>query len=824
MGFKVVNFFDATLQQAIADDATTAYIEPAQEDLLPTLTGGDVVRVVLYDGSQEPEIVDITAHSGGAVTIDRAKEGTVAGNWAAGTRVTCDLTAALVEAVLNTATLNRFTGTATGTNDITVTMSGGSTLPVPAAGDEVFFQIPSDNTGAVTLTVDNGDTSVGPTAVVHEDGEPLEPGDIQSGWFAEVKYHAGFSKWVLTSQASNQLHADQINDGPVPGANRKPNGDFSVWTGGSSFSTPSSGAAVCDDYYVEYDGTIGAFTFSRQTFTLGQTDVLGQPKYYARWAQGTAGTGSSYRRLRTKFPGVERFAGRKVIRSIWLKADSARTVTAKLLQNFGTGGSPSSEVEAASESWSVTTSWQRFEIADELPSISGKTLGSDGNDALILSLDLPVNTTMTIEFAMDQFEPGHIASFPDARLPWSPLAGGTGRSYANFAALVAGIVAGIGGDLAALEAQSGTGLVARTADATYAQRTLTGGTGLSVTNGDGVSGNPTVSLGTALSNYNADPLSVAELASITGNFGTAAFKNTGTSGDAVALCNGANTWAAAQTYTAKIASKLADASDWILEFQNASGTNQGGIWPGAGYSSIVTPGFGAEFKFNDDGTAAFPGGMTLNSSAVLTAATGAQLAAANTFTDGQVIAADYPFLDIYDTDGGSNAKNWRLDAGAGVLAWYAISDDFGTFNKWFSISRSSATPTVAEFDICDLRIEPSPSALATNSAGFRGFGEKQSKTADFTFALADAGKLVQQNSASSEVALIPTNASVAFPIGNTAIPVENIGAGTMVLTPDTGVTLYDETGASGAITLSQHDGGVLYKTDTNTWRYRGSHD
>src|SRR5690606_34441594 len=116
---------------------------------------------------------------------------------------------------------------------------------------------------------------------------------------------------------------------------------------------------------------------------------------------------------------------------------------------------------------------------------------------------------------------------------------------------------------------------------------------------------------------------------------------------------------------------------------------------------------------------------------------------------------------------------------------------------------------------------PAPaSGIDTTSSGYLGFGAVQSKTADFTFALADNGRLVQQNSASSEVATIPTNASVAFPIGNTAIPVENIGAGTMVLTPDSGVTLYDETGASGAITLSQHAGGVLYKVDTNTWRYR----
>jgi len=55
-------------------------------------------------------------------------------------------------------------------------------------------------------------------------------------------------------------------------------------------------------------------------------------------------------------------------------------------------------------------------------------------------------------------------------------------------------------DLAALEGMSGTGLVARTASETYAQRTLTGpAAGITVSNGDGVSGNPTLALANDLS-------------------------------------------------------------------------------------------------------------------------------------------------------------------------------------------------------------------------------------------------------------------------------------------------------------------------------------
>lgn len=53
-------------------------------------------------------------------------------------------------------------------------------------------------------------------------------------------------------------------------------------------------------------------------------------------------------------------------------------------------------------------------------------------------------------------------------------------------------------DLTALAALVATGLVARTAPATFAGRTLQSGTGVVITNGDGVSGNPSIAIGQAV--------------------------------------------------------------------------------------------------------------------------------------------------------------------------------------------------------------------------------------------------------------------------------------------------------------------------------------
>lgn len=528
MAQRSVNFFKGTLQQSIAAGATVCFIEPEVQALLPALGGGDVVKAVLYDQSQEPEIVEITAHAAGELTITRARESTAAVAWPAGTIITHDLTAELIEAIVVAGAVSQFIGIASGADSITLTLGGASPIPTPNDGDELVFSVAVTNTTATEITVTNGSLSVGPIDLVHQDGTALDPGDLAAMWPVTVRYSDDLSAWVLMTHGSLHKEADQINDGPLVPANMLPNGAFRAWNAGVTFVDPASGTTVADEYTVSYDGTIGNFTVSRQTFAPGQTDVPGNPDYFLRWAHTAAGVGSTFRRLRTQVAHVGRLSSSKVVRSIYMKADSARSVTGKLIQHFGTGGAPSADVEAESVVFNLTTAWQRFELPDTLPSIGGKTLGTNEDDALILSLDLPINTTMVIEFAMDQFEFGR-ATVPGTVWPLDSYHGGTGFSGSAdelidyLYVVLAPEIAAAQPDLTAIEALGGTGLLARTADSVWAMRSLAVGGGLTVANPAGTAGNPTVGLDTILTNYVADPLSVAELASVTGVFGTAAF-------------------------------------------------------------------------------------------------------------------------------------------------------------------------------------------------------------------------------------------------------------------------------------------------------------
>jgi hypothetical protein len=96
-------------------------------------------------------------------------------------------------------------------------------------------------------------------------------------------------------------------------------------------------------------------------------------------------------------------------------------------------------------------------------------------------------------------------------------------------------------------------------------------------------------------------------------------------------------------------------------------------------------------------------------------------------------------------------------------------------------------------------------------------------TADYTAVLNDQYQvLVPMNKATAVAFKIPTNASVAFPVG-TAITVLNKGAGTVTISAVTsGTTTVLSAGTVAASpTLAQYKTAVCIKTATDTWYIAG---
>jgi hypothetical protein len=117
---------------------------------------------------------------------------------------------------------------------------------------------------------------------------------------------------------------------------------------------------------------------------------------------------------------------------------------------------------------------------------------------------------------------------------------------------------------------------------------------------------------------------------------------------------------------------------------------------------------------------------------------------------------------------------------------------------------------------------PATTGDVLTAAAFNGlvaFTVDADATADYTAVLDDQYQvLVPMNKATAVAFKIPTNASVAFPVG-TAITVLNKGAGTVTISAVTsGTTTVLSSGATAASpTLAQYRSAVCIKTATDTW-------
>ncbi len=113
---------------------------------------------------------------------------------------------------------------------------------------------------------------------------------------------------------------------------------------------------------------------------------------------------------------------------------------------------------------------------------------------------------------------------------------------------------------------------------------------------------------------------------------------------------------------------------------------------------------------------------------------------------------------------------------------------------------------------------------AADYNGLVAFTVGAAQTADYTAVIADTYQVIElMNKATAIAYKIPTNASVAFPIG-TVLTVLNIGAGTCTISAVTsGTTTILSAGAVAAQpTLAQYRSAACIKTGTDAWYVVGA--
>ena len=165
--------------------------------------------------------------------------------------------------------------------------------------------------------------------------------------------------------------------------------------------------------------------------------------------------------------------------------------------------------------------------------------------------------------------------------------------------------------------------------------------------------------------------------------------------------------------------------------------------------------------------------------------------------------------------------------GAGVQTWLgtpsssnlaaAVTDETGSGSLVFATSPTLVTPILGT---------PTSGTLSnctvdgTNSVGFRTAPQTSGGASAYTLVLTDSGKHVIFTGGSTATLTVPTNASVAFPVGTTILVV-NDNSGNLTIS-GAGVTFQLANGATGNRTVATKGLATCLKTATDTWYISGA--
>ena len=201
----------------------------------------------------------------------------------------------------------------------------------------------------------------------------------------------------------------------LPNRNAIINPVFSIWQRGTTFSNPTSGAYTADRWRIAYDGTGGTRNVIASVADISTLTGGMQMTRYLQVQQNTAGSGQTSLTLSQRIEGARTFERETITISGYIWATSNRTITVKLVQNFGTGGSPSAAVTTTVATVNLTTTRNRMRLTTDVPSTVGKILGTNGDDYLELVFEMGNTTGNYVNFWGIQLEQNNTATALERR-------------------------------------------------------------------------------------------------------------------------------------------------------------------------------------------------------------------------------------------------------------------------------------------------------------------------------------------------------------------------------------------------------------------------
>jgi len=182
--------------------------------------------------------------------------------------------------------------------------------------------------------------------------------------------------------------------------NKVVNGALNIWQRGAAFAL-SAPAYTADRWYVSLIGNV-----TRESFLPGESELMDNSRYYLK--TNPAGSTSAFMEHRVE--SVWTLAGKQTTLTFWAKSKiSGSTMPIFIVQNFGTTLAVSADADVTTTvgTATLTTAWVKHTMVVTVPSIAGKTVGTDGNDYISLKFTLPVDD---VSLCNAQWEQGPLAT------------------------------------------------------------------------------------------------------------------------------------------------------------------------------------------------------------------------------------------------------------------------------------------------------------------------------------------------------------------------------------------------------------------------------
>jgi hypothetical protein len=203
------------------------------------------------------------------------------------------------------------------------------------------------------------------------------------------------------------------------------NGSYDIWQRNIGTSTAFQGTTASSSLYfadrwVFLNGmtaatpATGNFSIERFGFTAGQTDVLGEPTYFARVINNYTGlTTDDFVHVENRLDSSEYFLGQDAVISVYTKSAAPGSTLAVLYKQYYDNGvgNPADSITTRVGEIELAATFTPAALSFSVPGLSGNNITGTDHYAAI-AFDIKGVTGKSIDFAQLQFEKGTLPTIP----------------------------------------------------------------------------------------------------------------------------------------------------------------------------------------------------------------------------------------------------------------------------------------------------------------------------------------------------------------------------------------------------------------------------